>query len=295
MATQLARGRAHGHDPRMDAHTLSMLAAKAWAARRDLTALTFERPDTIERRSQAVDLLGRDQHGQPRLVLEHTLVESFLDQRTVQIATIRMFEPLETLFSGRLPVPGNYNLVVKPGSVLGLKRKAEHIREWVADWTRETAPTLALGGPGTAPNHLATVTVPGTALEVSLYRWPRRDGQFGLTFDAPAKPDEALTPSLERALTAKCPKLAAAKEENVGAESVLVLEIHDIALGNLFDLDAVVQGVLPTVAAIPDHIWLVDTTDQPPSVMISKEGTKIGDVIGERFLPSCPRPLETRS
>ena len=279
--------------PHMDAHTLSMLAAKAWAVRHNLPELTFERPDTIERRNQAVDLLARDKNGQPRVVLEHTLVESFLNQRTVQMAAIQMFEPLGRLLSEQLPVPGHYTLMVKPGSVLGLKRKAEHIREWVVDWTRETAPTLALGGPGTAPKHFATVTLPDTALEVTLYRSPRRDGQFGLTFEAPAKMDEALTPSLARALTAKCPKLAAAKEENDGAESLLLLEIHDIQLGNIFDLDAVIHGVLPAAGAIPDHIWLVDTTDQPPSVMISKEGAKIGDVIGERFLPFCLRLLET--
>jgi hypothetical protein len=278
----------------MNAHTLSMLAAKAWAVRHNLPELTFERPDTVERRSQAVDLLGRDQHGEPLLVLEHTLVQNFLDQRTVQIAAIQMFEPLEHLLSGQLQAPGHYNLALKPSAVLGLKRKAEHIRDWAAAWVRETAPTLSLGGPGTAPNHFATVAVPETALELSLYRWPGRDGHFSLTFDAPANADEALAPSLERALAAKCPKLAAARKENVGAESVLLLEIHDIALGNLFDLDAVIQGVVPVIEAMPDHIWLVDTTDEPPSVMISKEGAKIGDAIGERFLPFCIRPLEAR-
>jgi hypothetical protein len=279
----------------MNAHTLSILAAKAWAVRHNLPELTFERPDTVERRSQAVDLLGRDKNGQPRLVLEHTLVESFLDQRTVQIAAVQMLEPLELLLSGQLPAPGHYNLALTPSSVLGLKRKTEHIREWVETWIRETAPTLALGGPGTAPKHFATVIVPDTALELSLSRWPGRDSQFQLGFHAPMKTDEALAPSLERAISAKCPKLAAARKANVGAESVLLLEIHDIALGNPFDLDAVIQGVLPAIEAMPDHIWLVDTIDEPPSVMISKEGAKIGDAIGERFLPFCLRPSKLDS
>ena len=81
----------------------------------------------------------------------------------------------------------------------------------------------------------------------------------------------------ERAISAKCPKLASAKEADPGAASLLLLEISDIALGNLFDLDAVVQARFSASAGdVPDYIWLVDTTDDPPSVMISKDGTRMG-------------------
>src|SRR5205814_9965412 len=94
---------------------------------------------------------------------------------------------------------------------LGLKRESPRIREWVGQWIRDTAPSLAVGRPGSAPSHFATVAVPDSALEVTLYRWPRRDGEFGLVFNAPDRGDDVLTPSLRRAIASKCPKLAEAK------------------------------------------------------------------------------------
>jgi hypothetical protein len=279
----------------MDARQLAVLTADAWAIRHACPELTYERPDELHRRAPAVDLLGRDSLGRPRLVLEHTLIESFLDQRTAQMAAIHMLRPLERQFSGQLSALGHYDLMVKPSSVLGLKREVERIREWVANWVREIAPTLAIGAPGAGRRHFATVAVPGTDLEVSLYRWPRRDGQFGLTFEAPPAMGEVLAPSLERAICAKCPKLAAAKAANAGAASLLLLEICDIALGNLFDLDTVVQAQFVTpIAQPPDHIWLVDTTDEPPSVMISKNGARMGEALGERFLPFGLRLVDAR-
>lgn len=270
----------------MDARTLTTLAADAWAARNGCPALSYDRPDEMNRRDRAVDLLGRDLQGAARLVLEHTLVESFLDQRTAQIAAVQMFEPLERKLSGRVPAPGHYNLAIKPPAVLGLKREVAHIREQVLGWIRDTAPRLVLGGPGTSPRHFATLSIPNSALEVTLYRWPNRDQQFSLIFDAPPDSEEALSPSLERALNAKCPKLAVAKQANPGTTSLLLLEIHDIALGNLFDLDAVVQARFSSeVQDAPDHIWLVDSSDTPPSVMITKVGQNLGAAVGERFLP----------
>ena len=275
----------------MDAHRLAVFAADAWAARRGCQTLDYEQPDELDRSGPAVDLLGRDHEGHPRLVLEHTLVESFLKQRTYQVAAIRMFEPLERELTGQFPAPGHYVLTVKPGDVLGLKRDERRIRDWVAKWTRRTAPTLAIGGLDADRPHFASVTIPDTDLTVSLFRWARRDGDFDLTFVAPPNTDEVLAPSLERAFNTKCPKLAAAKVANSGAESLLLLETHDQALGNLFDLDAVVQArFIAPVAEPPDHIWLVDTTDEPPSVMISKEGARMGEALVERFLPNCLRP-----
>jgi hypothetical protein len=279
----------------MDGRVVSALAAQAWAARQKLNPLALERPDEAERREPAVDLLGRDEQGRPRLVLEHTLVESFLDQRTVQIAAIRMFAPLEQQLNTRLPSPGHYTLTITPGAVLGLKQEAKRIRACVAHWVQETAPTLAIGRPNTAPRHFATITIPDTKLEVSLYRWPHRDGEFQLVFDAPGQSSDTLTPPMARALAAKCPKLAAAKGASKGVESLLLLEIHDIQLGNLFDLDAVVQASLRvTTWPPPDHIWLVDTTDDPLSVMISKEGARLGGSVLERYLPFHLRDRDPR-
>lgn len=276
----------------MDARTLAALAADAWAARHGRRPLCYERPDELHRQGPAIDLLGRDPQGRPRLVLEHTLVESFLDQRTAQIAAFRMFQPLEGELSGQLPALGHYEMAVKPSSVLGLKREASRIREWVAEWIRRTAPRLSIGGSGGPSEHWATVAIPDTGLEVSLYRWQGDDPKLHMWFDAPPEDEDVLTPSLERAIRLKCPKLAAAKAANPGAASVLLLEISDISLGSLLDLDAVVQVRFTSRAAeAPDHIWLVDTTDDPPSLLISKEGARTGHPVRERLFPFALRPV----
>lgn len=271
----------------MDARSLVTRAAEAWPDGRGMGRLTFIRPDEIERRGEAVDLLGRDQNGTAQLVLEHTLVESFLDQRSSQTAAIRMFGPLEIMLTDQLPRPGHYELSVRTANVLGLKRSVARVRDWVGQWARDIAPTLEIGGPETAPRHFATTPVPGTGLEVNLFRWPQWDGRFMLVFDAPLEAGSTLAPSLAKAVAAKCPKLATAKNQHPGSESLLLLEIHDIALGNLFDFDAVVQSWLAEVGttASPDHIWLVDTTDEPPSVMVAKAGHACGGEVGARYSP----------
>src|SRR2546430_4394724 len=153
----------------MDAQNLAVLAANAWAAQHGCPPLLYERPDELSRRDRAVDLLGRDPEGRPRLVLEHTLVESFLDQRSKQIAAIAMFKPLERQLSGQMPAPGHHNLALKPGTVLGLKREVRRIREWVAEWIRATAPSLAIGGARGGPQPLAPPAPPLPSPAVSAF------------------------------------------------------------------------------------------------------------------------------
>jgi len=72
-----------------------------------------------------------------------------------------------------------------------------------------------------------------------------------------------------------------------GAEhSLLLLEIADLALGNLFDLDALMtRRARADSSLLPDSIWLVDTTDHPASVLLSKETNVEVTNHGARFLP----------
>jgi hypothetical protein len=106
-------------------------------------------------------------------------------------------------------------------------------------------------------------------------------------FDSPGDATARLTPELRRAIDAKCPKLRTARSGFSGAVSILLLEIADVALGNLFDLDAVIQGQLGTWGCeAPDHIWLVDTTDDPPSLLISKDRERTGEAVVDRFDPT---------
>lgn len=274
---------------KMERTDIAMLAAQTWVNRHRTGPLSLERPDQLERRQKAVDVLGRDATGRARLVLEHTLVPSFPDQRTQQIAMVQMFEPVERTFVGSLTGPGNYVLSVVPGSAMGLKRKQDRIRAWVSEWIRQTAPALAIGNQYTARAHSKAATVPGTDMEITLRRWPGRDGQFGIRFDAPNSLDP-LRQSVARAITAKCPKLAAARAANPSALSLLVLEIADIALGNLDHLEQSLQAEAEAMAAhMPNDIWLVDSTDDPPTLLIAKERGPLGHVDGERYVPYALR------
>ena len=71
---------------------LTILAVRAWERQAGLQ-LIHERPDELNR--QVVPSIPRAATGQARLVLEHTLVESLLNQRSTQIAAVAMSEPLE--------------------------------------------------------------------------------------------------------------------------------------------------------------------------------------------------------
>jgi hypothetical protein len=107
-----------------------------------------------------------------------------------------------------------------------------------------------------------------------------------LVFDAPADREAQRDAVLARALKAKCTKLAAAKANTGVATSLLLLEIADMALGNLFDLDTLVIRQAPSdLMPLPDSIWIVDTTDSPASVMISREGARRLPEHADRFLP----------
>jgi hypothetical protein len=255
---------------------LCQAVAGYWAGRLGLPHLAHEFPDEQVRHAPAVDLLARDNAGRAVLVLEHTLVESFPGQRAKQLAAIALFRPLEELLSGQLPAPGRYDLVVDPGKVLGLKHRITEIRSLVAEWTAVVAP----------PTHFASTVIPNTGLEITLYRWQGRQGRVRLVFENLADRDQQLTATLEKAFGDKCGKLESAKAQHGAEHSLLLLEIADAALGNLFDLDALVTNrVRAGTPALPNSIWLVDTTDDPASVLISREDN--GEITDheKRFLP----------
>ncbi len=180
---------------------------------------------------------------------------------------------------------GRYELSLAPGAVMGLKRHAQRIREWTKAWVLATAPRLAIGGPLVAPLHFAAATVPGAGLKLSLYRWPGRQGRLRLVFDAPHDAEKQLAAALEKALSEKCGKLAAARE-CPAVESLLLLEVADVALGNVFNLDPLLADrVRLGLPHPPDHIWLVDSTDEPPTVLIAKQRERLSNEIGNRYLP----------
>lgn len=270
----------------MSEKALCRAAASLWASRAGLSPLSCEHPDEQIRDAPAVDLLARDAVGRAVLVLEHTLVESFPQQRSKQLAAAELFQPLEAELSGRLPLDGRYNLVVDPTTVLGYKPRIAEIRAFVADWVMAAAPTLVIHRPCEPRRHFTSTTVPGTNLQVTLFKWPGQSAGVRLVFESPEDGGQQLAATLERALEKKCPKLQIAKVQSGADSSLLLLEIADMALGNLFDLNAALATRTPSSATpLPDSIWLVDTTDAPASVMIAKDSLGRSSDAAERYLP----------
>jgi hypothetical protein len=214
------------------------------------------------------------------------MVESFPRQRAKQLAAIEMFHPLEAQLAGKLPFPGRYDLAIAPGDVLGLKRRTDEIRGWVVDWVTSIAPTLVIHRPGQPLEHFKSATVPGTNLQATLYRRPGERAGLCLVFDAPEDREVLREAVVANAFTDKCGKLAAAKAAAGAEASLLLLEIADLALGNVFDLDKLVIDQRGSDSIpLPDSIWIVDTTDHPASLMISRDDTRRLTDHADRFLP----------
>ena len=234
-------------------------------------------PDESERGRKAVDLRGDGPGGETNLVLEHTSVDSFLRQRVLSRWCIELLSPIEKSLDGTLPPPGHYVLGVNPAESEGLKRSGSSISSTLLAWIRETAPTLEVGRPLVAPRHLAHLDVLELGLNVTLYRWPCWDGHFFMHFNVPKDFEEQRRARLVLALEDKCPKLATARAEAPGSESVLVLESCDIALGNEFDIAKIVTQELDLRSDAPDHVYVIDTFREEASRilwswLVAKEG-----------------------
>lgn len=234
-------------------------AASLFSSRSGLAIANRYSPDEVERSERAVDLRGDGPDGQPVLVLEHTSLDSFMDQRELSRWMIELLSPLELLLDGTLPGPGHYVLGVNPAESKGLKRSASRIRNKLSEWIRESAPKLVVGGPTVAPRHCAELDVLKLGLNVSLCRWPGWDRRFFMRFNVPQDFAVQRLARLVQALDAKCPKLAAAKSQAPGARSVLVLESCDIALGNEFDIAALVNKEFIARPDAPDAVYVIDT------------------------------------
>lgn len=264
-------------------------AANLFSSRSGLVVANRCAPDEIERGERAVDLRGDGPDGQPVLVLEHTSVDSFQDQRELSRWTIELLSPLELVLDGTLPGPGHYVLGVNPAESRGLRHSASRIRDTLTEWIREVAPKLALGGPVVAPRHCVDLDVLGLGLNVSLCRWPHWDRRFFMRFNVPQDFEQQRRARLVQALDAKCPKLTVAKSEARGASSVLVLETCDIALGNEFDIAAIVNEELRGRPDAPDVVYVIDTV-RPGAEMrewswlVAREGSSEFPGVGEPAL-----------
>lgn len=218
----------------------------------------LRRPDLEPESEHRIELAF---HINDRLyALEHTVIEPFEGRIDLDSAAPRCVQPLVERVEPLLPQTEDFELLLPYNAFDGLKgRKREGVVRALGDWTVKTAPTLEIG-----PIHRrlpqADSNVPGVPFPVQLHR-SESIGPAGrrllLRFTVPDVEDRRLK-RIERALTAKCPKLAGWKATH-GARTVLVLEHNDLDLTNVHFVTAALLKAEKNIAAAPDEVYLVMT------------------------------------
>jgi hypothetical protein len=202
------------------------------------------------------------------IALEHTSVDSFMDQRGEFTRVKQLLKPLEKKLENKLPKPGHYELSVDVGATKGAKDTNTTIKQLVS-WITITAPSLKMGSPDTKPNHFRKGQPDGVPFEVTLYRWPRKDGKFIIVLNCPEL-EASRRERTEKALNDKCPKLAEAKSEK--GISVLILEMNDFALGDSIKVASIIHELSQERTDLPDDIYLVETDSKEWDIWVIKEG-----------------------
>jgi len=238
--------------------------------RKKIVVEKVEYPDEKERRKQAVDVLVKSSSGE--IVLEHTRIESYTKQIEDWSQIWKLLKPFEAKLEGKLPTPGYYNLSVDVKATKGAK-STKRIQKALIKWIREKAPLLQLGCPEVAPAHCIIETPDGVPFQVTLCRWPGNNGKFSISEHTPDNLEEMRKERIKEALNEKCPKLLKAKEGY--RNSLLLLELNDISLGNYKDVGKTVKEELRFRNDSPDDIYLVRTELRQWRLWILKEGSLI--------------------
>jgi len=237
------------------------------ANRKNQVIRRIDYPDENERNTPAVDMLIECPGVE--IVLEHTKIESYPEQIVDGCRIKKLLGPIKSEFEGQLPLPGHYELLIAIGAVKGAKQ-SKLIRERLIKWIEEKAPLLKIGSSDVAPEHYISEKPAGVPFEVTLYRWPGRDGKFTWCLFAPEDLEDMRERRISKALEEKCPKLCKAKGSN--RISILLLESDDISLANSFLISRALAKEIASRPDVPDEIYLAETEIKPWSVSVLKEG-----------------------
>jgi len=207
------------------------------------------------------------------IVLEHTLIESYPEQIADRKRVAKLLSPLRTELAGQLPTTGHYQLSIDVGAVKGAKNTGAIQKRLVA-WIKSKAPLLQLPTPYKPfDKHYVSEKPHGVPFEVTLYRFPRRDGEFWIGLNAPDDLQEKRRQRIRKALEEKCPKLYRARVDT--RNSILLLECADIFLGNDLEIAEVVTEEVSLRNDAPDEIYLIDTWMKQWAVSVLKEGENL--------------------
>lgn len=220
----------------------------------------IKHPDEIERNLPACDALAHV--GDRKVAVEHTSIDSVPFQRRDDKRFMALLGPLESKLAGKLPTPGHYQLVI-PMNAIPTGINWADVRLQILKWCQEVAPNLEIGGPRTAPRHFIREVPQGVPFEVTLYRWPRRDGQFKIARFSPEDLANKRGEVIYQALISRGTKVASYRKS--GFRTILILESNDIALANASDIGQAFLNAMKKIDTVelPDEVYLVETEGKP--------------------------------
>jgi hypothetical protein len=217
-----------------------------------------DRPDERERTRKAVDVIGHDDIG--TLTVEHTLIESYVQQTYDNSRIAQLREEIEARFTDPLEGPGRYTLclhtrgaaAIPPRKLLGA---VEQLQAWVRS-QRLPVPEI----PPRTPNHVEAVP-PDVPIPVTLFRMqcsPKDDGSLVVALLRDDDLEGLRLQRVESAIVSKGQKL----EDWRQAEGItlLALENQDFVMAYPVVIARAVYDACQSFSPVPDCIVCVDTT-----------------------------------
>lgn len=237
---------------------------------RNYSILSF--PDEEERMLPACDMIVKI--GDVLFAIEHTTIDSYVDQRKDDAWFSGLLVPLEEKLKGRLPPPGRYKFAIYPNSIptnIDWAKLQENIRKWCL----RVAPGLKLGSPQTAPHHFIEGIPKGIPFKITLSRWPslrgRKDGEFQTWRYTPTDLENQRVKVICQALHLRGGKVSKYNEQ--GYRTMLIFESNDIALANESLIGHAFIEAMKNIGLhnLPDEIYLIMTDINPHFVFCLKK------------------------
>jgi len=191
---------------------------------------------------------------------EHTGIEAFDGQIDIEVQ--RHFQPLRTVFSGKIPQGENYDLHVPAGATLNLTQKQiGKALSALEAWIEIEGPKLKLAPLGRSETPVERPADAAVPFRVRLYRcaFPG-PGQLSIAHLVDNLADLRET-RIERACRRKYGKLEKWKKR--GARTVLILEENDIQLTSAIDVSRSLLEAEKSFTIVPDEVYLVTTSINP--------------------------------
>jgi hypothetical protein len=166
---------------------------------------------------------------------------------------------IENKLASRISEKGCYQIVFDTEALKNQRISAE-LLEMLSNWEAAKAPLLEIGGPRTAPNHMAKdkLIIKGKSIEVALYRWPSTSVKVQIMRASPSDQESRLLSTMLAALDKKLEKLAKWKND-YEAFSVLILESIDIALASGNSIANALFDAIKDYLQKPDVVYIVQT------------------------------------